>query len=68
MVVCGQRHAPAALYSPGKDLRYSLDRGLVGLRADLDTEARAEVPKLLQLSPHLKSFINVCPPNPDKFK
>jgi hypothetical protein len=39
MRIGGQRHAPAALYPQGKDLRYALDRGWVGLRADVDTQA-----------------------------
>jgi hypothetical protein len=43
MGVSGQRHAPAALYPRGKDIRYPLDRRRVGPRAGLDTEARGKI-------------------------
>jgi hypothetical protein len=43
MGVSGQRHAPAALYPPGKHPRYSLYRKLGGPRAGLDTEARGKI-------------------------
>jgi len=41
--VSGQRHAPAALYSKGKDRRYPLDRKLGGLKAGLDKKALPEI-------------------------
>jgi hypothetical protein len=43
MGVGGQRHAPAALYPREKDPRSHCTRGWVGLRADLDTEARGRI-------------------------
>jgi hypothetical protein len=43
MGVSGQRHAPAALYPRGKDLRYPLYRGWVGPRAGPDTAARGKI-------------------------
>jgi hypothetical protein len=39
-----QRHAPAALYSRGKDLITHWTGGWVGPRAGLDTEARGDIP------------------------
>jgi hypothetical protein len=43
MGLCGQRHAPAALYLRRKDPLYPLDRRLGGLRAGLDAEARRKI-------------------------
>jgi hypothetical protein len=48
MGVSGQRHAPAALYPREKGLRYALDRGWVGPRAGLDTEAPQNPLKCVQ--------------------
>jgi hypothetical protein len=42
MGVSGQRHAPAALYSQGKNPRYPLNRRL-NPRAGLDAEARRKI-------------------------
>jgi hypothetical protein len=39
MGVSGQRHAPAAIYTPGTHCT----GGWVGLRAGLDTEARGKI-------------------------
>jgi len=43
MEVNGQLHAPAAL-TAGKDLRYPLDKELLGLRAGLDTVTDRKFP------------------------
>jgi hypothetical protein len=43
MGVIGWRHAPAALYSRGKDPGTHCTGGWVGPRAGLDTEARGKI-------------------------
>jgi hypothetical protein len=43
MRVSGQHHAPAALYSRGKDPGTHCTGGWVGPRAGLDTEARGKI-------------------------
>jgi hypothetical protein len=42
MGVNGQRHYPTAIYSWGKDPDTHWIGGWIGLRADLDTEARGD--------------------------
>jgi hypothetical protein len=55
MEVNGQHHAPAALYTRGKNPQYPSDRSPVGPSACLDTEDRGEIvlhlPEIESLSP-----------------